>query len=271
MLSKIGYQQLWLEQMRTNRNPYENPEAARSYDNSLSIWEDGEKRAARMIEAEPEDTVLDIGCGPGVLSIPLARRVCQVTAIDPSRAMLGLLRVHQYEERLSNIRIIEGHWEEMDYLSLGQFDLVIASYSLHMKDMCRALSAMNAAAKKRVYLYWFCGMTSWEKICHDLYPIVYNKSFSLYPKAELLYGMLSEMGISANVTSLADTAFDHVYPTMKDAIVNMRNRLGLETCDTRYDTVFRKYIANNYQSEGEGWRFKDKSNYVQIMWEPRSE
>jgi len=250
---------------------YENPETARAYDNSLSVWKDGKNRVDRLIETDPQDTVLDIGSGPGVLSIPLARCVRQVTAIDPSKAMLDLLRVHQREEGLSNIRIIEGRWEEIDYLSLGQFDLVIASYSLHMKDMDRALSAMNAAAKKRVYLYWFCGMTSWEKICHDLYPLVHKQNFSLYPKTELLYGMLSEMGISANVTSLTGTAFDHVYPNMQAAIVNMRSRLGLETSDTRFDCLFRDYIISNYQSEGEGWRFKDKSNYVQIMWGTRSE
>lgn len=273
MQNRISYQQLWSEQMqlRTNHNVYENPETARSYDNSLSIWIDGKKRATEMIEAGPEDTVLDIGCGPGILSIPLARRVRQVTGIDPSEAMLDLLRVHQHKERLSNIRIIKERWEQIDYQSLGQFDIVLASYSLNIKDMYRALLAMKAAARKRVYLYWFCGLTSWEKICHDLYPIVHNKSFSPYPKTDLLYGMLTEMGISANVTSLTDTAFDHVYPTMKDAIVNMRNRLGLAARDTQYDNVFREYIAGNYQPENESWRFKDTSNYVQIMWETKSE
>ena len=271
MHSKVSYRQLWSEQMTAKRNSYENPEAARAYDNSLSIWKDGENRAAGMIETNPLDTVLDIGSGPGVLSIPLARRVRQVTVIDPSRAMLDLLSAHQREEGLSNVKIIEGRWEEIDHRSLGRFDIVIASYSLHMKDMGSALSAINAAAKKRVYLYWFCGMTSWEKICHDLYPIVYKKRFSLYPKTELLYGMLSEMGISANVTSLAGTAFDHIYPNMQAAIVNMRSRLGLETSDTRFDGLFRDYINDHYHPEGEGWRFKDKSNYVQLMWEPKGE
>jgi len=40
------------------------------------------------IEVEPNSTVLDIGCGPGTLTIPLAKKVGSVTGLDISAEML---------------------------------------------------------------------------------------------------------------------------------------------------------------------------------------
>ena len=40
-------------------------------------------------DTSPEDTVLDVGCGPGRISVLMAQRAKSVTAIDSSEKMLN--------------------------------------------------------------------------------------------------------------------------------------------------------------------------------------
>ena len=44
------------------------------------------------IEVKPEWSILDIGCGPGTLAIPLAKKAKSVTALDISSEMLKCLK-----------------------------------------------------------------------------------------------------------------------------------------------------------------------------------
>jgi SAM-dependent methyltransferase len=50
-----------------------------------------------------QDTVLDVGCGPGQASVPLAARVGTVVAIDPLPGMLDLGRAAAREAGVTNI------------------------------------------------------------------------------------------------------------------------------------------------------------------------
>jgi SAM-dependent methyltransferase len=62
----------------------------------------------------PPDTWLDIGCGGGRYALPLARRVRHLTAVDPSPAMLDVLRAGLAAYAIDNIDIIEGRWPDLD-------------------------------------------------------------------------------------------------------------------------------------------------------------
>ncbi len=60
--------------------------------------------------ARPADVWLDIGAGAGRFALPLARRVREVIAIDPSAGMLEGLRAGMAEHGIGNIRVFQGRW-----------------------------------------------------------------------------------------------------------------------------------------------------------------
>jgi len=60
----------------------------------------------------PDDVVLDIGAGAGRYALPLAGRVREVVALDPSASMLAALREGASAAGLANVRIVEGRWPE---------------------------------------------------------------------------------------------------------------------------------------------------------------
>ena len=103
-----------------------------------------------------DEVVLDIGCGPGALAIPLAKRVKEVIAIDFSAQMLEELHSYAAREGVTNIKTYHISWED-DWSHLPPIDIVVASRSLEVPDIDTALSKMSAHARRACYLTYKVG------------------------------------------------------------------------------------------------------------------
>jgi ubiquinone/menaquinone biosynthesis C-methylase UbiE len=80
--------------------------------------------------AGPDDTVLDVACGPGILACAFARVAKHATGIDITPAMLERARALQQEQGLTNLT-----WQQGDVLPLpfadASFTLVTSRYAFH--------------------------------------------------------------------------------------------------------------------------------------------
>lgn len=105
------------------------------------------------LSLRPDMTVLDVGCGPGTLAIPIARQVRSVTAMDFSSEMIERLGSRCKAEGVGNIEMVNGAWEDdWSPLGIGSYDLVIASRSLSVDDLGAALAKLNSCAKELVVI-----------------------------------------------------------------------------------------------------------------------
>lgn len=80
--------------------------------------------------AGPDDTVLDVACGPGLVVCAFARTVKHATGIDITPAMLDRARAHAAGQGLSNVT-----WRQGDVLPLpcddGEFTIVTSRFAFH--------------------------------------------------------------------------------------------------------------------------------------------
>ncbi len=261
-----AWKDAFLQSRLTSDNYYDNEERARSYDESESIWIDGKKRTEQL-SPDPSWSVLDIGSGPGTLTVPLAHRVRAVTAVEPSLAMIRCMKRHLAEEKISNVRIINSRWEDISTEEMEAHDLVIASYSLNMEDIRQALLKMNRLAKKRVILYWFAGTANWELIRMDLFSQVHNRQIAPFPKCNIIYNFLYDLGLYPDVEVLHGTSFPKEYAGYDKALVYLKSTLNI--FDEAHDEMLHKYIEDHWRRSDGRLFMDDKTTYVKLSWRPK--
>ncbi|MDW5563944.1 MAG: class I SAM-dependent methyltransferase [Methanomassiliicoccus sp.] len=106
----------------------------------------------KIIAPSPHHNILEIGPGNGRLTIPLAQLSASVTSIDPSPLMLRSLSERAREEGLTNLRLINDCWENVDVAGMGRFDKIVSSFSIFMLDIEEQIRRMDSIADK-VYLF----------------------------------------------------------------------------------------------------------------------
>jgi SAM-dependent methyltransferase len=78
--------------------------------------------------------LLDAGCGPGVLTVRLARLFGQAVGLDPDASMLAEGCRAAAEETVMNIRWVQGLAEDLPAVAPGPYRLVTFGQSFHWTD-----------------------------------------------------------------------------------------------------------------------------------------
>jgi 2-polyprenyl-3-methyl-5-hydroxy-6-metoxy-1,4-benzoquinol methylase len=88
--------------------------------------------------AEPGDAVLDLGCGTGQISLPLAAQGAEVVGIDVSPSMADRLQAEAERRGLRSVTAVAMPIEKL-VLQPETFDLIVTSYALHhLRDSDKA-------------------------------------------------------------------------------------------------------------------------------------
>jgi len=103
-------------------------------------------RIAELAQPVPDDRVVDLGAGTGLLSLALAPRVREVVAVDISERMLERLEqtalakgISNVETRVADLRLLP---VEDEYASL-----VVSNYAFHHLDDCGKELALAEARR----------------------------------------------------------------------------------------------------------------------------
>jgi SAM-dependent methyltransferase len=109
--------------------------------------EEALNRIVQWAGAGPDDTVLDVACGPGLLVCAFARTARHATGVDMTPAMLEQARKIQEEKGLRNVS-----WQQGDVYSLpfapAHFSIVSSRFAFHhLQEPLKALQEMKRVCK----------------------------------------------------------------------------------------------------------------------------
>lgn len=129
----------------TNYTEFSDPRIVALYDTLNPFGDDSEFfcEQAKKLGAK---TIIDLGCGTGLLTIELAKRGHNMTGIEPSEAMLAVARAKPYADQ---VRWRQGSFEQMEGL---QADMVlmtshVAQFFLDDNEWRATLQAAHKALK----------------------------------------------------------------------------------------------------------------------------
>jgi ubiquinone/menaquinone biosynthesis C-methylase UbiE len=99
---------------------------------------------------KPTDKILDVGCGPGTISLGLAAAAANghVVAIDYSTEVIELAKQNARETKVENCEFRQSDAYDLKECGDGEFDVVYAHQCLiHLGDPARALREMRRVCK----------------------------------------------------------------------------------------------------------------------------
>jgi SAM-dependent methyltransferase len=98
---------------------------------------------------QPGGQVLEIGCGPGLFTLPLAARGVRITALEPGADLAAIARTKLAAH--PDAVVVESRFEDYD-LPQQRFDLVVSATAFHWVDPSIRVTKAAAALKPGGYL-----------------------------------------------------------------------------------------------------------------------
>ena len=259
----IDWDELWTRKMDKKGDRGKDwSKAAVKYSQRASKDNYTEQLISKMILSK-EDTVLDVGCGEGSVTIPLSKEVASVTAIDATDKMLEILDEKIKEQEINNIETIK---DDVNYVTLekyGNYDIVLASRVVNgIKSPKKVFSNLNEIANKYVFITLF-GPNNW-KLEKDFFKFI-NKEYAGAPSYTILINLLAEMEIYANVVNL-DVGPVRTYNTIEEAIDNGKWNLSKFSEDEQ--ELLPEYLESVLDKNDDGLLTNpdDKPDWVLIWW-----
>ncbi len=207
-------------------------------------------------------TVLDVGSGPGTLSLPLAAKVKHVTAVDYSPGMLQALEEHAAAQNITNITTIEAAWEDSwEKAGIPIHHTAIASRSLNVADLAGAIKKLDRFASHRVFLVDRISPTPFDP---DAYEAI-GRTFDSGPDYIYTINILYQFGIHPNV-EIIGLPPKMIYADMNSAIDAYR--WMLKEISEEEDVKLQHYLQTIAQQNTDGTLSIERRHPLQwaLIW-----
>ncbi len=212
---------------------------------------DDTRRIIAIAEAEGVQVyrakILDIGCGTGTYTLPLAQRAAQVTGVDSSEKMLDCCRRGIAAHDIKNVRILRMDWQADDIDSLeftGVFDIVWASMTPAIRTRDDITKMRRCAGKSCVYIGW--GKLRKNDLLEEVFT-AHNQVFGPPPGAAAICALLENQGISPRTTQVL-TSWDW-QGSLEEACKNAASYLEAGSdMEVQYDII--KKIVSRHCRDG---------------------
>jgi SAM-dependent methyltransferase len=249
-VAPVDYAQRWHDIVERRRLQMDAAYAAAGIDNA-DYWGKRAKTYRQALHERPEEdpfllrvlrdvtaesTALDVGAGTGRHTLALAPHVARVTAVEPSPAMLGLLREDVEAQRLSNVEMIANGWLEAD---VAPADVVLCSHVLYpIVDPVPFIRKLEASGKKRVYVYLRVDPLPTDL---GLWSEFHGIALQAQPMHLDLIGLLAQIEIMADV-EVVEHRFTWTFADLDEAVAQLRHSLCLHEDDAAATQKLRSLL-----------------------------
>ena len=123
------------------------------------LWPDPDPdRTVARLGIAPAMWVVDLCCGDGLFTLPIARLASEVVAIDIDRELIERTRAKMEAAGLRTCRLVEGDAYDIAELVGGIADIVVMANTFHgvpdKTRLCRAVASILKPSGKFIIVNW---------------------------------------------------------------------------------------------------------------------
>lgn len=206
-------------------------------------------------------SALDVGAGFGALALPLARRLQQVTALEPSPPMAAALRRAAARGGFGNVTVIEAAWGEVE---LKPHDLVVCA---HVGPLLQPdspfLAEIGRVAERGVALVRDTPGGDDKFFFSELYPFLLGRPYGRCDGAAETLEALDKLGVTVEAIPI-EYRSDQPFDSLDEACEFWTTHLGRDDTQTR--AFLRDFLASRLQREGDQWIAPYRKRALVIHW-----
>ncbi len=219
--------------------------------------------------AQPGEVWLDIGAGAGRYALPLALKVREVIALDPSPGMLEALREQAAEHGIANVRTIEARWPPDPAAGPPPTADValIANLGYDVEAIGPFLDAMEAAAGRLCVAILADGPPA--AAAHPFWPLVHGEERIELPALDDFLALLRARGRRPREVRLPRPVRD--FGSRDEVVRWLRNQLFVEPGSAKDGVLARELEGRLLErpDDSVGLSTQARAATGIVSWEPR--
>lgn len=246
-------------------------EGAHLWDSRWKHEEEFTRRQTDALGLLPTDTVLDVGCGTGPLTMFVAPRVREVVAMDYGRDMLAHLEANAAQRNLTNVRTLQGNWYAMEPgRDIPVCDVAITRWSPAQGDIlkfsrcatryCYSIGSVTPQFEKDGYStggYW-CRSTVDESLNTTPRPCGRKYGHNIH------FNLLYDHGANPTVSYVVDERVETA-PTKEELHLKVFGCARMPVRDKRGAGLFERNVSCN---DDGSFTFRHRHVIVVMGWDP---
>jgi len=216
-----------------------------------------------LSKIHPDSTVLDIGAGTGAWAGLIAPHVRQVTAVEPSPSMIGVMRESLEEEGITNVEIIQGEWPDV---SVEQHDYSLCSHAMYgYPDLPQFIRPMETYTRNICFL--LLRAPSLNGVRSEAAQHIWGQPLDS-PNFTIAYNILLQMGIYAHV-QMENTGLwkSRSSGSLEEALQNMKRFLGLNA-SVEYDAYLQALLQRRLTFKNGCYVWPPEVRSALVFWQP---
>jgi SAM-dependent methyltransferase len=214
-----------------------------------------------LLRRHPGSTLLDIGAGTGAWTCLAAPYCSRVTALEPSQAMIDVMKKNIADTGADNIDIIQAAWPvDMP----GTFDFTLSSHSIYgCADFEGYIRALQAATRKTCIL--LLRAPAPDSLMADISRTILGQPYDS-PNFQIAYNALLQMGIFADVI-MEDSGFwkPWTYSTLRDAVDDVKKKMGVMNTHL-HDAMLSTLLGKHLRRTDDGLIWPENIRSVLVYW-----
>jgi SAM-dependent methyltransferase len=183
---------------------------------------------AAWLDAHPGSSVVDVGAGTGAWAAFLAGHARKVTAVEPSPAMVEVMKETLAAARVTNVEVVQAPWPEAP---LEPHDVSLCSQAMYgFADFPAFVQSLERVTRRRCFLLMRAPVM--DGLMAEVSRRVWGHPYDS-PNFQVGYNALLQLGILADVV-VEDTGLWEPWSSAspEEAVAEVKRRFGLaEPCE----------------------------------------